>query len=574
MLKLMGLGRTETYTVNGKEAPLLGMFVEKTKDLRDFATLSQGVLRWMKNACDYYGLNGNDSLYKKVALALSKSSKVAKRVFQGEVNEASSHQGLETLDQIKAKVKAEGSSIKTLSLNDADNDLMQLIVMACPNLEELRIRPRADCLMQTLTDAGLQLIPQLKQLKRLELNVWSCVSLTSASLTTILSDAGLQSRAVELRMMAPGVNDTMIPLIAKFTKLEHLTLTSCFLTTTGLSGLTLPAGLRELNLNQSTSMSVVAFNDTVLTRIAKCPSLTSLVIGGDNKISEEGVIAVLKALPNLRQLTWNDFPFSLKIMNHLPDGIHSLSIGDLSGLFYINGLQDFLKRAKALVSLSIQNTDPMSAFGSEDLDGYLPSTLKHLNLSTSGLSTLTFLPSMLETLTIQGSTLITPSQFKEVSKLSLTTLRLINCPTLNDEAFHHLMQGPLIETMHTFEVYNATISHKSVPLFTQIPKLHTLMIGQCYNIGIEGLKDLLKSPNLRERITRLFLDTPIIHEDMIELFNYFKNLKVLFIGNMLEYPLTQKAQEKIMNVRSVKSKNGVAVSWYGEMTTQAFNQAI
>lgn len=572
-MHIFGWGAKEPFMVNNKPAPNLGLMLELTKELRNFNALPQGTLRWMKNTCDYYGLSPEHAFYQKIMLGLSKCQNIAKRVFQSDIEYTAvdaPHQGFETLNAIKERIKKEGAAYKSLSLNNVDDELIQLIVMSCPNLVELRIRPRADCLIAGLTDSGLKLIPQIKKLTHLELNVWNTVSMTSAGLSSILMDSGFQSRVLGLKLIAPGVEDSLLPLISKCAKLEILTLQSCCLTAAGLSGLTWPSGLRELNLNQSTSMSIVAFNNAVLLKIAKCKALTTLVIGGDNQITEEGVIALLEAIPTLKHLTWNNFPFSLKVMSHLPERLQSLSIGDLTGLFYINGLQNYLKRATALTSLTILNSD----FGSEDIEGYLPSTLTHLNLGTSGLSSLKFIPPSIVSLTIQGSTQITPSQFSELSRLSLTTLRLVNCPTLNDEAFKQLMQGKLIETLQSFEVYNASISHESIPLLTQIPKLHTLMIGQCYGLGLRGMEHLLKSPNLRDRITRLYLDGPILHEDMRDLFNYFTNLKVFFIGNIMEYPNTQEALNKLVDVRPLKAKNGVALWWYGEPMIQEFSQAL
>ncbi|MFN4174909.1 MAG: hypothetical protein ACK4HV_07405, partial [Parachlamydiaceae bacterium] len=175
-LAIFGWGVKAPSKVNNEPAPLLKLVIEKTQEIKNFHTLPSCTLRWMKNVCDFYKLKPEDPFYQKLSSAICKSRTLARSLFreEAEVKEAS-HQGFETLSEIKERIKKEGSRYTALSLNNLDDELIQILVMACPNLTDLRICPRSDCLLQNFTDNGLKLIPQIKKLARLELNIWESV---------------------------------------------------------------------------------------------------------------------------------------------------------------------------------------------------------------------------------------------------------------------------------------------------------------------------------------------------------------------------------------------------------------
>jgi hypothetical protein len=569
-MSIFGLGFGGKTTEAPKRAPLpstVTLFKQKTAGIEDLSTVSYSILLAMKVSLGRLG--EGDPQYQRVVEALKKcTTRVLHGENQPEIVEGLPHQGYMSLEQMKKEIREKGQSFPSLTLTDFDDEIIRLIEVCCPNLTELRLHARADKI-ETLdfTDTGLEAIAKIKNLTHLEINYWCAPKLTPEGYYTLLSDKNLQSRLKVLKITSVAIIDSTLPLIQSFSKLEKLKLQSCFLTTAGLLTLRLSTSVYELDLVQATSMSVVAFNDEVLQHFAAYSALRSLSIGGDNqsptsKVTDKGVVKLLIALFQLTQLTWNDYPFSLEIMKHLPETLTSFTVGSLSGNYYESALLEFCKKATKLTYLSIQSCGD-EGIGSNVLSK-LPRTLTHLYFGTIGLDKLTGLPPGLKYLAINGSTRITPSQFAELSKLSLTTLRLINCPTLNDESFPAMFEGPLRTSIETFEIYNATITPQSLDTLVTLRPLRRLLIGQCYGLGLKGTQRLLKSPNLQNQIHGLYLDGPIIKPDDVQYLNYWKELRVLYVGNPMEYPLTEQADNKFLHVRPIVEQNGIAMWFYGE----------
>lgn len=563
ILGYIGLGGKTTEPKKVALPSTTSLFKEKTVGLEDLSNLSYSVLLAMKVSMSKLG----DYEYQRVQTAIKQCRK---RTFQEDLKEEvceQTHQGFLTLDQMKDNIRKNGKDFTTLTLNDLDDELITIIRTFCPNLIELKIHPRADKFeTMKFTDEGLANIANLKNLSKLEINYWCSPNLSPEGYFTLLSDKSLQARLTVLKITSVAIIDSTLPLIENFSRLEKLKLQSCFLTTAGLLTLKLSSTVHELDLVQATSMSVVAFDDRVLEHFASYTGLRSLSIGGDyqtatSKVTDQGIIKLLTCLFQLTQLTWNDYPFSLAIMKHLPETLRSFTVGNLSGNFYETGLLEFCKKAPQLTSLTIGSCGE-EGLGSNVLSK-LPRTLTHLYFGNVGFDKLTGLPSGLKYLAINGSTRITPSQFAELSKLQLTTLRLINCPTLNDESLPGMFHGILSNSIETLEIYNASITGLSLDILVTLRTLRNLMLGQCYGLGLKGMQKLLKSPNLQDRIRGLYLDGPIIKEDDVQWLNYWKNLHVLFVGNMMEYPLTEKADNKFLNVRPIKENNGIAQWFYG-----------
>lgn len=544
-------------SVNGKEVPVL----TKLQSLsHDFTKLSHGTLKWVSKAIDTYALPADHPFRLKVSQALGKTKAAGEKIAPAkqESDEPIVRQGLLTIQEMIDKIKKEGANWTSVYLNNLNDELVKVLQETCPNLETLRIVARQDAALLHLTDASVPYIAKMQKLKRFEYNAWNAF-IGISQFDTLLSTAQFQTQMVEVSLMSPLISHTLIPILSKFTKLEKLYLWSVGMPEASIAAIVLPSSLKDLTLINSNAFPGTYISDALLKNIAGSTQLRSLSLGGVSASSDEQMQATINALPNLTAFSVQGPQLSSVSLLSLPNTLLKLNLGDCT-LIDPTTFNTFFSMKRSLVSVTLQ-----LANGFTDAQIKSLPALKHFSVQSSWFLHLDGFPTSLESLEISGISWINPSAFKGLANLPLKSLRLLACPTFNNESLEHLMSGTISSTLEGVEFYNSAFTSKLVPFLEQIPNLKIIMLGQCYSLGAKGAKRLFSSQVLASKITHLYLDSEVLHEDAAESLNNWEMLRVVNLNNALEIPF--KAQEKVFfHLRPIKEHNGDVMLGGGEFS--------
>lgn len=544
-------------SVNGKEVPVLTKLQALSQD---FTKLSHGTLKWVNKAIDTYALPADHPFRLKVSQALEKTKAAGEKIAPAkqESDEPIVRQGLLTIQEMIDKIKNEGDNWTSVYLNNLNDELVKVLQETCPNLETLRIVARQDAAFLHLTDASVPYIAKMQKLKRFEYNAWNAF-VGISQFDTLLSTAQFQTQMVEVSLMSPLISHTLLPILSKFTKLEKLYLWSVGMPEASIASIILPSSLKDLTLINSNAFPGTYISDALLKNIAGSTQLRSLSLGGVSASSDTQMQATINALPNLTAFSVQGPQLSPVSLLSLPNTLLKLNLGDCT-LIDPNTFNTFFSMKKSLVSVTLQQAN---GFTDAQIKSLPP--IKHFSVQSSNFLHLDGFPTSLESLEISGISWINPSAFKGLANLHLKSLRLLACPTFNDESLEHLISGTISSTLEGVEFYNSAFSSKLVPFLEQIPNLKIIMLGQCYSLGAKGAKRLFSSAVLASRITHLYLDSEVLHEDAAVFLNSWEKLRVVNLNNALGIPF--KTQEKVFfHLRPIKENNGDVMLGLGEFS--------
>lgn len=536
----------------------LNYIINRENTLPFIHELGQESLEHIKSQIDLTNQQSHP-LNAKVTNALRKCIKVGHSIKKGRESEPTKcdlNQGTLTIEEVKDKIRKEGGNLKSLSLNEVDDELLVLISANCSQLQILEIRQRADRYYEKLTNKGLIEIAKLKKLTAFTFEVSNPSIEDDKGLAFVIKSLPLLT---ELNLETWFISDLSIASINTLSSLTSLSLSTYMLPDTSLVKLKVPT-LTKLALTQMTGANTNLLTDAVLLQFSGIfKKLTSLTIAGQQTVTNEGATALINSNPHLTQLAWSGFGFSDTVTQAIPSTVTYLAI-DASSVTN-TGWGILLQRLTSLQSLRVEKGGGFaSGLPSPEYNDniqQLPKTLRHLYVDSDQLYSLEGMPP-LESLALENMRLVDPSVYRAIMNLPLTTFRAINCP-VNDQILGILIEGQMVATVQNLEFCNCPIGDRSVKFVEKFSNLRVLMIAECNSITQEGLEQLLKSPTLRRIIEKLYLyNFPIKLEEYTEWLNQWPKLDDFFGGNLLGQSLNQA-----LKIRRLEQRNLVNKYWMG-----------
>jgi hypothetical protein len=210
------------------------------------------------------------------------------------------------LDLIKKLIQERGSDLQELDLYHADDELLALIVKYCPHLTALRLRELLPFIWDNFTDAGVESLANLKDLKVLELNCWSAIYVTEKGFETLLAAPSIQAGINEITIYHPYLSAVALALISQFKNLKSLEFEAGWLTTKDLEKLfqstTLKNTLEKINFTTNNSDNLW-ISDGILTSLSAYKTIKELSLGRDWKVQEQNFLRFLESQKNLSHLS-------------------------------------------------------------------------------------------------------------------------------------------------------------------------------------------------------------------------------------------------------------------------------
>ncbi|NGX41839.1 MAG: Lipoteichoic acid synthase 2 [Chlamydiae bacterium] len=239
-------------------------------------------------------------------------------------------------------------------------ELRSILILDCPNITDAGIINISKKVQQLeflyldklpITDKSLEAF-QGKTVQLKELTLSHCLSISSESVVKLLSDAPELLELTLTGSLQLG-DDVLSTLAKKCPKINNLELPECFsLTDEGFRALatSLPQ-LRRLNLQNLTQIT----DDTLEILSHGKYDLHALHLLECSAISEEGILQIIEANPNLRRLSFSATHVSdlgiQKIVNHCPN-LMKLCIYDCQQ-FAEEGFRAIAKKCRHLIMLEL-----------------------------------------------------------------------------------------------------------------------------------------------------------------------------------------------------------------------------
>lgn len=583
--------------VNGRQIGLVEAIISdifhKTLNL-ETATLPQ--LQWLKNVIDSAQVRGHP-IVKKIHDAIQKypgfyssplrqthrtdafaamqlQESLVRSRMPGQIEIATRFsQNDMTIEQVTAVIQERGGHLQDLELTEVNDKLLGLIAKKCPGLISLSINQRRtqDQLWCDFTDEGLGHIAELYQLTRLNLSIWESLQISRPALQKLLNSEHLSQNCKDLKLITYLVNNDVLKVIASYRQLETFHVTTASISAPGIEAFigssSIQATLRSLSLSMGGHWGTLVTNN-VLTSLLKCTLLQELTLNGKWDISDQNLQTLLKYRNCLTKLCLTGVALSSA------DAAQIAEMKDLAELFIGNASS--LTENDFSGMLLIQNKPNLRAFG----------VTKGVNLTVNNILQLTYLPNLhhlafidcgslmhgltilcnshnmqtnLRYLEIIHNKWITGKAFAEIGKLPLTCLRIEDCLQFNDDSLEGILKGRAKDMISELGLSRVFISNSGLVKLGQLKQLRTLMINMCGAITESGWTEFLKQQQLQERLRKLFLNFAITTPTMIKLFEAFKELGVLIVGNPVEMDNHFGDFYRLENLKRRNAKVGVFV---------------
>ena len=475
-------------------------------------------------------------------------------------------QGNMTIEEVSAVIVSQGKHLQDLTLTEVNDQLMQLIAIHCKGLIYLSIHQRPNHPPMDFSDKSLESIGELEQLNRLHLDLWESLKISRPALLKLLNKDHLRENLTDLNLSSYQVNDDVLKAISSYRRLETFHAASGSFTHLGIAAFLASTSIRQtmrsLSLNMGVQWGILVTN-AVLANLLPLTSLRELTLNGKWKIGDNSLQEILKFRNNLTKLCLTGIAINSKdaaMIGNMAD-LSELFIGDasaltsedLSKIFFLNHKQNLrVLGIRKGFNLSISNIFELRI---------LPN-LQHLTLSDCGgrffgeclqqLCDSHFLQGKLRYLEICDNRWVTGKALAEIGKLaSLECLRIDNCPQFNNESLKGLIEGPAKDKLRELEL--STVAVTNIEMLGAL-NLTTLMLSNCFSVPVEKWIEFLKQANLKDKLQKLYLNFAVIQPNMVKLFEAFKELRVLIVGNPLELDNQDQKRLDLENLRRNKGR--------------------
>lgn len=450
-------------------------------------------------------------------------------------------QGSQKPDDFIALLKEKGSALTSVELNLPNDAVFQALVDYCPNLTTLSYNtPGMNIGSIEPTNAGLQLVAQLKKLTSFRFCVDEMFKIDGTGISQLLSSDLFvnQLQHLYISLFLLYVDDTIYPIFSTYKQIQTFYLHGNISKSETLEKYPLPPSLTKFTFVQYPYPGLIT--DSFLNTLPE--KLTYLSISGSwTNVSANGLSALQTRLSGLTELGLEGDQLDPTLVNAITKPLTSLSLGDCSKLattdfVAITNNQSNLKSFAIGRAINFNQNVP------------LPSTLTSLSLEAPKLFTFSALPSSLEELTITHINL--PYNYYNLSLIkTLRVLRIRKCEGFNDGAFIPLIDAVKAH-VQVIELNGINITLKGAMKLAECPKLHTVVLNRLYAFSADDLSNLLNNVNLRQRIVNLYIGNLVLNYDNLgPILSNIENLKDLFL-NLNDFSLPKNLTLKTQTVGS------------------------
>ncbi len=462
-----------------------------------------------------------------------------------------------SLESWKSLISERGSELTELDLTEVDDELLQLVLQHCPQINALHIQPMTPGILEDFTDTGLVLIAQLAHLKSLRLDCWNAVHLSHEGWEKMMKSMPLKGSLEELIVVHPCISDAALSSLSSCTTLKALTLKGGWkLSTSGLERFLgssyLRASMEKMHVVAGYDRRLIGISDAVLSSLSGYSKLQELKLEGDWLAAEQGILKFLEAQHKLLHLSLQGLAITDSMAERIAryNQLQALSLSDCSKLS-LDGYINLMRHKSDLSHLQLEQAvelcnHPSSYRHPLEIISHLPK-LSSLCLSgCTGIENDDFIQfckswwmkNNLIQLSLAGLTQVESAALAEISQLEkLAVLHIDNCPWFNADAMDAITQGKSRHNIQDLRLNKVAITDHSLAHLDRLSQLFKLTLGNCYALTegerFEG-REVLFDLKLKHQLVALALDNYNFSDRAAEWFANFKNLKLLWINNNSE----------------------------------------
>ncbi len=481
--------------------------------------------KWARKVAETYQLEKNHPLNQMLQSAQSKERRErveARNAVAVKTVVELSQKGMPAQDFI-ACVQTYGASLTSIEVTEGSDELFENIAAYCPSLSTFIFNESATTPSFDLTDEGLVYLTRLPNLAIFEFKAFNLFNVSEKGIEGLLSSSQLSSNLVRLTMHNASFNDACYISLAKYSKLQALSIHTNTLHYKTLSSYPIPSSITSYTLSIG-ELPRDLVTDEFLNSLPI--NLTTLSINGSfRNVSAAGFTNAMKRLAKLEHLSLSSTPVEGFMLNAVKQHLKSIHLGDCSQLKASN-FAEFFNTQPELVDLSIGNAIQLSRIP-------FPESLQKLYLHAPKWDDLSLIPTTLKELTLEGIEAVYLDFESFLSRCTqLDALNILNCPWFNRESLEAALRT-LGDNLTKIALIGTSVDDIGIVELADFSRLTTVALGNLKAVTKMGIQRFLREDRVAARTRNLYFCDLFISNDMASLFTSFENLRVLFIGNSL-----------------------------------------
>lgn len=536
--------------VGGKQVHLATLIMQQAIN-NQFIWTRERSLRLIQRVVDFAHLPKNNSFYRDIVSKLQ-------AVCPCKTLSATSYkQENSKINEVIKELKANGANLKELTLNEVNDELLEVVSMSCSQLESLSIKQINGS--AEVTDKGLFALTKLEKITAFTLE-GNFLFVSEEGLRKLLSCRRFVDNLTELRLDSLVVTDVIYNIIMAYKKIAYLSLHTYFLTPI-ISTYYLPASLSGFELEQSTDFAAPLFSDALVAQLANL-RLTILKLKGEGNVSEGVLCTTLQNQRNLLTLSLDLGALTPKILDSIPANILNLTLSKLQGILDYKPL--FQKQSK-LFKLFLHEATQLK----DEHLSYLKAPIGVLLLDAPLLRSIPVFMS-LRKLVVKNNELLEPDSFEVLKSCAkLDDFSVINCPRFDSSVLESFLNSSLKHQIKKMALVKTGVS--DLMALTEFGNLRSIAISKCFSVNASHLCAFLGSTSLQTTVKGLYLDDLALKKVHLMLLCEFGYLVALYVGNP-NY-LTDTEKEDVVKLPNLLTNNAIVYIWEGEERLHEYEHA-
>lgn len=536
--------------VGGKQVHLATLIMQQAIN-NQFIWTRERSLRLIQRVVDFAHLPKNNSFYRDIVSKLQ-------AVCPGKTLSATSYkQENSKINEVIKELKANGANLKELTLNEVNDELLEVVSMSCSQLESLSIKQINGS--AEVTDKGLFALTKLEKITAFTLE-GNFLFVSEEGLRKLLSCRRFVDNLTDLRLDSLVVTDVIYNIIMAYKKIAYLSLHTYFLTPI-ISTYYLPASLSGFELEQSTDFAAPLFSDALIAQLANL-RLTILKLKGEGNVSEGVLCTTLQNQRNLLTLSLDLGALTPKILDSIPANILNLTLSKLQGILDYKPL--FQKQSK-LFKLFLHEATHLK----DEHLSFLKAPIGVLLLDAPLLRSIPVFMS-LRKLVVKNNELLEPDSFEVLKSCAkLDDFSVINCPRFDSSVLESFLNSSLKHQIKKMALVKTGVS--DLMALTEFGNLRSIAISKCFSVNASHLCAFLGSTSLQTTVKGLYLDDLALKKVHLMLLCEFGYLVALYVGNP-NY-LTDTEKEDVVKLPNLLTNNAIVYIWEGEERLHEYEHA-